>query len=220
MFHLREEHTAGKRDILEAWPLIISSEHRIVFVQVPQTASMFLGNFFTEQFEGKQVLDKHSTYTEFLEVAAEDENTYRTIIGKRNPINKAATRYARRVERRGIEHRYMEEMLTDFEIWFRSRYVDIERNKWNPHLRESYPYMNHVIRQESLVSDLRATLSALDLAADDIPPWSEKTRNKLGHYSHYYSDALVPHAVEAFRNEMDQLNYEVPAWCERRLAAD
>ena len=189
--------------------MIISREHRFVFVQVPQTASTFLGNLFIEKYGGEKILDKHSTYTEFLKVATEDEKTYAVMIGKRNPMNKAATRYARRVERRGIEHRNMEEILNDFEI-----------NKWNPHLRECYPYADHVISQENLVHDLCATFSALDLAADDIPPWSERTGKKLDHYSHYYSDALVPLALEAFGNEMDQLNYKVPSWCERRLAAD
>ena len=117
-------------DIPEVCPLIISSEHRFVFVQVPQTASTFLGNFFVERFAGKNMLDKHSTYREFLEVATAEEKTYRRIIGKRNPMDKAATRYARRVERRGIEHRNTEQRLADFESWFRERYVEIKRNKW------------------------------------------------------------------------------------------
>ena len=219
-FQILEKKGLRQQKILEVCALIISHEHRFVFVQVPQTASTFLGNLFIEKYGGEKILDKHSTYTEFLKVATEDEKTYAIIIGKRNPMNKAATRYARRVERRGIEHRNMEEILNDFEIWFRSRYVDIERNKWNPHLRRCYSYADHVISQENLVHDLRATFSALDLAADDIPPWSETTRKKLDHYSHYYSDALVPLALEAFGDEMDQLNYKVPSWCERRLAAE
>ena len=82
--------------------MIISSEYRLVFIQVPQTASTFLGKFFVDVFEGKQILGKHSTYKEFLNVATPDEKTYRSIIGKRNPLDKAATRYARRVSRRGI----------------------------------------------------------------------------------------------------------------------
>ena len=111
-------------------------------------------------------------------------------------------------------------MQADCERSFREKYIDIRRNRWNPHIRYSYPFIAHVIRQENLVADLCTVLSQLGLKAVDILSWSNRTRNKREDYPLYYSDSLVPLALDAFSDEMDVLKYEIPTWCERRHSSD
>ena len=68
--------------------------------------------------------------------------------------------------------------------------------------------------------DLRRVLSELGFKAVDIPLWSKRTRNKREDYSLYYFDSLVPLALDAFSDEMDVLEYEVPAWCKQRQSSE
>lgn len=195
--------------------MVISEKHKLVLIQVPQTASSFLGNFFLTRLEGESILKKHSTYCEFLDEATAEQKTYQSIIGKRNPLDKAVTRFARRMNRRSIDCESMGELQDAFQRWFRQEYVERRRHAWNPHIALSYPYVDFIISQENLVSELRAVLNSLGLESITIPPWRKKTKNKLLDYSLYYPDSLIAPALCAFEDEMKILDYEVPEWCSR-----
>jgi hypothetical protein len=197
--------------------MIISHEHKFVFVQVPQTGSSFIGNYLINHFAGKSVLDKHSVYTEFLDTATQKEQSYWSIVGKRNPLDRATTRFARHLNKSGIRPTSIREIQTLFEDWFWERFIKRNKRISDPHLRESHPFVDYMIGQENLEQDLARVLNELGLEVARIPKWRKRTKNKLDHYSQYYSDALIPLALETFRDEMSMLNYEIPAWCSRRL---
>jgi hypothetical protein len=121
------------------------------------------------------------------------------------------TRYARRIKRAGIAHASLEETQADFERWFRERFIDPKGARVSSHVEESYPFVDLVIRQEDLVEDLESVLRELGLETPPLRPWKRRTKGKLDDYSRYYSESLIPRALEAFEYEMKMFGYEPPA---------
>lgn len=190
--------------------MIISHEHSFVFVQVPTTGSTFLGRFFEQEFGGEPILDKHSTYTDFLEIATQEQASYRSIIGKRHPLDMLTTRFARRINRSGVRHGSIEETQADFERWIWGKFLSQEHKRLNPHIKRSYPFVEHVIKQECLAEDLETVLKRLGLEAPPAQLWNRRTKGKLHDYTEYYKASIIPHALEKFKLEMDMLGYEAP----------
>ena len=73
--------------------MIISSEHRYVFVELPRTGSTAIRKELVSQYGGRKILQKHSTYQEFVRVADEDEKRYFVFSGIRNPLDDAVSHY-------------------------------------------------------------------------------------------------------------------------------
>lgn len=73
--------------------MIISSEHRYVFVELPRTGSTAIRKELVDQYGGRIILKKHSTYRDFLRVADNDERQYFAFSGIRNPLDDAVSHY-------------------------------------------------------------------------------------------------------------------------------
>lgn len=73
--------------------MIISGEHRYVFVELPRTGSTAIRKELLNQYGGRKILQKHSTYQEFLRTANEEEKRYFVFSGVRNPLDDAVSHY-------------------------------------------------------------------------------------------------------------------------------
>ena len=73
--------------------MMISHEHRYVYVEVPRTGSSAVRLELREKYGAEPILRKHATYRDFLRQATEDEKTYFVFSGIRNPLDVAVTRY-------------------------------------------------------------------------------------------------------------------------------
>ncbi len=73
--------------------MIISREHRYLFVQLPRTGSTAIGRELISQYGGEKILDKHSTYEDFLKIADEDHDRYFVFSCVRNPLDDAVSHY-------------------------------------------------------------------------------------------------------------------------------
>ncbi len=73
--------------------MIISHEHRYVFVELYQTGSTAISAELRENYGGQPILKKHSFYEEFLRVASPDERTYFAFSGIRNPLEVVTSAY-------------------------------------------------------------------------------------------------------------------------------
>lgn len=73
--------------------MIISNEHRYVFVELPRTGSTAIRKELVSQYGGRKILSKHSTYRDFLRVADADEKRYFVFSGIRNPLDDAVSHY-------------------------------------------------------------------------------------------------------------------------------
>ncbi len=73
--------------------VIISHEHRYVFIELPRTGSSTINHELRRNYGGEWMLGKHSTYQDFLRVATPDERTYFAFAGIRNPLDVTVSRY-------------------------------------------------------------------------------------------------------------------------------
>ena len=73
--------------------MIISDEHRYVFIELPRTGSTAIRKELISQYDGRKILQKHSTYRDFLRVAGEEEKRYFVFSGIRNPLDDAVSHY-------------------------------------------------------------------------------------------------------------------------------
>lgn len=75
--------------------MIISHEHRYVFLAVPHTASTAIGNELCENYGGESVLAKHSWLDELLRHSDRDLSGYFIFCAVRNPLDIVTTRFFR-----------------------------------------------------------------------------------------------------------------------------
>ena len=192
--------------------MIISHRHQFIFFQVEQTGSSYLGRFFVEHFDGQPMLRKHTSVLEFLKTANQQEKKYRRIIGKRNPLDRATTRFVRNNMQDIEQARSHEEVQMLFEKWFHKIFNSSKQRRLRAsyHVPESYPYVDDTIRQEKLADDLAAVLKELNLFLESVPQWETRTRGKLPDFTTYYADSLKPIACEILKEEMELLGYEIP----------
>lgn len=73
--------------------MIISDEHRYLFVELPRTGSTAIGRELREQYGGRKILRKHSTYQDFLRIATPAQQTYFVFSGVRDPLDDVVSRY-------------------------------------------------------------------------------------------------------------------------------
>lgn len=73
--------------------MIISHEHRYVFVELPRTGCTAVGKELIECYDGERILAKHSMYSDFLKQASAEEKGYFAFSSIRNPLDDAVSGY-------------------------------------------------------------------------------------------------------------------------------
>lgn len=81
--------------------MIISHQHRYVFVQLPHTACTAVGKELCDSYGGEKILWKHSTYREFERIATADEREFYVFSSIRNPLEVVLTKYHKYLNQRG-----------------------------------------------------------------------------------------------------------------------
>ena len=75
--------------------MIVSREHRFVFVEAPFTGSTAISKELLEQYGCEEVLHKHAHLREFLNVATPEEREYKVAIGVRHPLDQIVSFHAK-----------------------------------------------------------------------------------------------------------------------------
>ena len=73
--------------------MIISHTHKYLFIELPMTGSTAISKELREQYDGVSILQKHSTYLDFLRVANEAEKQYFVFAGIRHPLDQVVSHY-------------------------------------------------------------------------------------------------------------------------------
>jgi hypothetical protein len=73
--------------------MIISHEHKLVFIEIHLTASWAIHNELCQNYRGKPILHKHATYAEFRRHATDEELDYFVFATVRNPLDKIVSTY-------------------------------------------------------------------------------------------------------------------------------
>jgi hypothetical protein len=205
--------------------MIISQQHRYLFVEIPLTASWAIRHELVEHYGGVPILHKHASYPEFVPVASGEEEDYFVFATVRHPLDEAVSRYfklvtdhkgafsdpaalqALQVDRSDLEKfEFIRETGAGFADYFR-RY---HRRPFNTIIDLSAGRLDFVIRYERLQGDFAEVLRRLDLEQVGPIPVMNRTQGRRPEWQSYYTPDLFEQAVRRFGSYMSKWGYEYP----------
>ena len=217
--------------------MIISNQHKYVFVELPRTGSSTVSRELRLHYAGTRILRKHSTYQEFLKVASEEEKKYFVFTCVRNPLDDAVSHYfkiktdhhkkfkdgekAKDGDRKRLADKMnaflfgqISEKNMDFPTFFRKFHV-VSYNTWASMSIGRYDY---VMRFENLQDDFATVLKLLGLEPIRPLPYLNVTSERKRDFWTYYTPEIIPRARRIFGPYMKQWGYEFPAeWGDRSV---
>ena len=217
--------------------MMISHEHRYVYVEVPRTGSSAVRAELRATYGAEPILRKHATYRDFLRQATEDEKTYFAFSGIRNPLDVAVTRYvhirdnvkdhftdpwsvrvrnslASRIERR--IYTWTKRTNATFEQ-FLERWYLLPYDTWTS---LDHAEIDMVLRFEHLQEDFAEAIRRIGLEPARPLPAVNVTPGRERGFVDYYTPAARKRAVWVFGPYMEQWGYSFPAsWGPVRVPA-
>jgi hypothetical protein len=216
--------------------MIISHQYKYVFVEYPRTGTTAVSKELCENYAGKRILRKHSTYQEFLKVATPEEKKYFVFASVRNPLDDAVSHYfklktdhgERYTNREKVRNgkrlseimdaylfRYLQKKDMDFPTYFRRFYV-IPYNTWSTISIKRYDY---IMRFENLTDDFANVLKKLGITPVRPLPHRNVTGERKKEYWMYYTPEIIPRARRIFGPFLKQWGYEFPKeWGEQPIS--
>jgi hypothetical protein len=209
--------------------MIISHQHKYLFVEFPHTASTAIHGELQAHYGGSPILHKHATYPEFLKIASADEKSYFVFSCIRNPLDVAVTIYhkCRSNDFRSIgdwegKHHFLRHWLIEQR---KNALIESTRSDFTSHFMRTYRFphsdwssLSHrdfdfVIRYENLQDDLARVLDLLEIEQIRRLPLVNITDGKRNDFVSYYTPEIIPRARWVFGPYMQKWGYEFPvAW--------
>jgi len=207
--------------------MIISDQHRFVFVEVPHTGSHSISEQLVAHYGGRPILRKHANVTQFLGQATRDQKSYFKFATVRNPLDAAATDYAKLknnhkgqftnpamlMENGGHvtkdhlrEYNFIEENNADFSAFFRKFRAKLYNN-W---FLIGDQHFDYVLRLEALNEGFSEVLQRLDISQVEPIPHVNKTKGKDKSYDDYFTPDIYQLASACYGPFMQKWGYEFP----------
>jgi len=207
--------------------MIISHQHRYLFVEHPRTGTTAISKELVTQYDGKRILKNHSTYRDFLGSATDGERKYFVFTTVRNPLDNAVSHYFKLL----TDHReyysermknkkflriperidwflfnYIQNKQIDFPTFFRRFYV-LPYDNWASTEKEHYDY---VMRFENLQDDFDTVLRKIGLEPTRPLPPRNVTGARQKEFFDYYTPEIIPQAKRVFGPFMRYWGYQFP----------
>ncbi|HMN04711.1 MAG TPA: sulfotransferase family 2 domain-containing protein [Flavobacteriales bacterium] len=214
--------------------MVISDQHRFVFVNLPQTASTAISRELVDQYGAREFCFKHALWrTNYLRAANAGQKKYRVISGLRNPMDITVSTYFKvrsdheqrysHAEANKIKHGFLRKHIMYW--WNKRSHAEIVGknlgfNEW--FLRNhkvpyaSWAILDHhrfdkVIRYENLQEDFSEALRILQVEQTRPLPVGNKTAKEGRHFTDYFdTDRAKRHAKYVFGPYMRQFGYSFP----------
>jgi hypothetical protein len=215
--------------------VIVSDEHRYVFVELPRTGTTAVATELKENYGGRDVLGKHSTYRDFLKIATPEQRTYFKIGTIRNPLDVAVSRFVQLKTNKGerfsdevklaqrntaverLETRaynWVHQHDADFEAFLKRFYL-LPYDTW---ASLDHKRMDSLIRFETLAADFERTLREIGIEPVRPLPAVNVTPARQREFEGQYTPGARGRAVWVFGPYMAEWGYEFPAdWGRRRV---
>jgi hypothetical protein len=206
--------------------MIVSDTYRYVFVEVPRTGSSAVSRELRAHYEGRRVLRKHATYRDYVRRAADEQRTYFSFMGVRNPLDVAVSRFAAlksdpQGRSRGVADRAAASLAERLErrvhAWVQSNDADFERfllrwyvlpyDNWASLERE---HVDMVLRFESLHTDFTAVLERIGAQRGRPLPIVNPTPGRQRDYVSSYTPRAIRRAAWVFGPYMQEWGYSFP----------
>jgi hypothetical protein len=216
-------------DLESCVAVMISHEHRFVFVELPRTGSTAIRHELRDQYGATPILHKHATYQEFLRQATEDEKSYFVFSGIRNPLDDAVSLYfklltdhkSKRTDptrafknrrvlfrlRDDAMFRFIQQREPDFSTFF-LRFYRLPYDTWASLSHRSFDY---VIRFERLAEDFDQALRRIGIEPVRSLPVVNRTSARDRDFSTYYTPEAQRRARRVLGPYMERWGYAFPA---------
>jgi len=206
--------------------MIISHQHKYLFVELPRTGSTAIRRELRQQYNGVPILFKHATYYDFLRHASPEEKQYFVFSCIRNPMDEAVSLYfkyktdhqsrfseAHKAEKNQLvrslnfkKYRFIQNHQADFSTYFLKHYHRPYSN-WSCLSHKTFDF---VIRFENLAQDFAQALQRIGLEPKRPLPVVNKTGERKQSFSTYYTPETINRARRIFGPYMQQWGYEFP----------
>lgn len=208
--------------------MIISHQHKYVFVELPHTASTAISKELRENYSGEPILYKHSAYYEFTKIASPEEKKYFVFSGIRNPIDDLVSRYFKyktnhnenytnpeRWKKNGgwipahqiKEYNDIVKNDLDFSGFFQ-RHCKLTYDNWSSLEHHNFDFVIHF---ENLQNDFQTVLNLIGIEPKRDLPQVNKTSEKEQDPFSYFSPETFQQAKEVLGPFMEKWGYEFPS---------
>ena len=206
--------------------MVISHEHKYLFIEIPLTASWAIRHELCEHYAGEPILHKHACYPEFRRVTSRKQKDYFVFATVRNPLDAAVSRFVKyktdhkgafsdpetvdrlRAEEADIEKfRFVQRADAGFEDYF-DRF---HRRPYNSMLELSRDHLDFVIRYENLQKGFSRVLQLIGIDQAGPIPMMNKTERKRRDWTSYYTAEIIDPSKRVFGPFMRRWGYEFPA---------
>jgi hypothetical protein len=200
--------------------MIISDEHKYVFVELPWTGSTAISRELRQHYAGRHVLRKHSNYREYLKYASPEQRRYFVFSGIRNPLDSLVSIYVKFVtdhrenysrdvywlsRRDKRQYRWVQENDPTFAEFF-LRFYRFPMENWSSldHHRFDYVY-----KLENVQEDFAEILRRIGLPQVGPLPVVHPTTGKSS-WQDYYGPETYRRALFVCGPLMERWGYEFP----------
>ncbi len=207
--------------------MIISHNHKYLFIELPRTGSTAIARELRRNYDGVQILRKHSTFHDFMRIANDEEINYFKFSCIRNPLDDAVSRYfklitnhrerftdpIKRKKRRSIVERletslfnYVQKSGADFPTFFMKFYI-FPYDNW---ASVCHTNLDFIIRFEKIQEDFDQALNLIGLEPVQPLPIHNKTSARNKNYNSYYTPRTIDRAKMVYGPFMEQWGYQFP----------
>lgn len=215
--------------------MIVSDVHRYVFVELPRTGSSAVARELTSMYDGRRVLQKHSSLRDFLAVATPEQRTYFVFTAVRDPLDDAVSDYFKYVtDHRGRYSRPLPggrwRLVAMAQRWLFRRVARGEM-EFSAFFRSTHflPYdtmasgdrasFDFVMRFERLAADFDEALRRVGIEPIRPLPVRNVTSGRPRDHLSFYTPATIARAKWVFGPYMRQWGYRFPeAWGDMRTS--
>lgn len=208
--------------------MIISHKHRFLFVEIPHTASHSISEQLIAHYGGEPIHRKHANVTQFLGCATAEEKSYFKFATVRNPLDTAATDYAKLkgnhkgqftnpemlIENGGHvtkdhlrEFQYIQSTAADFAAFFRA----FRSRLYNNWFLIGHQHFDYVIRFENLQDGFTEVLRRLQIEQVEAIPHVNETKGKGTSYEGFFTPDIYARAASFYGPFMAKWDYDFPS---------
>ena len=206
--------------------MIVSDQHKFVFVEIPHTGSHSVSNELTELYGGRAIVRKHANITQYMAWAKGEQKRYYKFATVRNPLDYMATMYEKYRSNHKGQYTNEEALLKNgghvtnehlrhfdyvynqggsFE-GFMKTFFDKVYNNW--FLVGSHQF-DYVMKFENLQSEFADVLKLIGVEKVRDIPHINPTKGKRP-YQEYYTEGLKDLVLRNYGPFMKKWGYEFP----------
>lgn len=205
--------------------MIISTKYKYLFIELPRTGTTSIHHELIKNYDGEEILSKHSTYRDFVKMDKYNEYDYFIFSCIRNPLERTVSFYSK------IKNGYYDYKLN--KKWYNRtiyenlyllnilKYVKGSNCSYSDFLKKFYkvPYtdwscldhknFDYIIRFENFNNNFLKFLKKIGVKPKRNLPVLNRTREKKN-YLNYYTPQIYNHAINIFGPFMKEWDYTLP----------